>query len=106
MIKYSLSGMRDWLVRAGFCYNKSATIPGKLSPEKQAAFMKEYEGLRDTLPENEKIYFIDAVHCAYQSQSVCGWILKGKQKHLPTTAKQHRLHYAEAIKLSKGEKRT
>ena len=35
----------------------------------------------------------------FQSQSVCGWILKGETKTLPTTNKQFRLHFVGAMNL-------
>ena len=50
-----------------------------------------------TLPENAKIYFIDAVHPEFQSQAVCGWIRKGETKTLPTTNKQNRMHLIGAL---------
>jgi transposase len=99
-VKYTVSGLTQWLKRQGFCYKKPVPIPGKLSPEKQEIFIKEYKNLKDSLLSDEAIVFVDAVHPAYQSQTVGGWILKGEQKHLPTTAKQERLHYTGGISLS------
>lgn len=101
-VLYSPAGMRHWLQRHGFCYKRPATMPGMLCPKKQADFVAHYEALRDHLPEDEAIYFMDSVHPAHQSQAVCGWILKGETKHLPTTSKQKRLHYTGALCLHQG----
>ena len=96
-IKYSVPGMIAWLKAHDFVYKQPIKVPGKLDPEKQEAFIKEYEKLKTNLPDGEEIYFLDAVHPEFQSQSVCGWIKKGEIKTLPTTNKQYRLHFIGAI---------
>ncbi len=97
--KYSRSGMTTWLREHGFTYKKPEKIPGRISPEKQKKFIKEYEGLKSSLNPSDEIYFLDAVHPEYQSQAVCGWIKKGEKKTLQTTAKQTRLHFVGALSL-------
>lgn len=102
-VKYKVSGFTKWLRKNNFCHKKPATIPGKLDPAKQDEFILKYEELKKNLPVDEEIHFIDAVHPAHQSQSVCGWILRGEQKHLPTTAKQKRLHYLGSLRLGTSD---
>jgi len=99
-VKYTVSGMTNWLTRNGFVYKQPIKVPGKLDPEKQAVFLAKYEELKANLKKNEKIFFGDAVHPEYQSQSVSGWILKGEVKTLGTTAKQERLHFIGAVELT------
>ncbi|QYF48471.1 Transposase ISRhOegibbosus2 [Candidatus Rhabdochlamydia oedothoracis] len=99
-IKYSRSGMTDWLIQHGFVYKRPKKIPGKLDPEKQRIFIEQYMVLKETLNPDEEIYFIDAVHPEHQSQAVCGWIKKGVQKTLQTSGKQLRLHFAGALCLT------
>jgi transposase len=99
-IEYSRTGMRDWLQRQGFRYKRPEKVPGRLNPEKQRLFVEEYKSLKNDLSDGEEIYFFDATHPEYQSQSVCGWIKKGEKKTLQTTAKQVRLHIAGAIELN------
>lgn len=98
-IEYSKSGMKFWLKEHGFVYKEPMKVPGKLDPEKQKAFIEQYQKLKANLQENEEIYFMDAVHPEFQSQAVCGWIKKGETKTLPTTNKQFRLHFIGAINL-------
>jgi len=99
--KYSVSGMRDWLINRGFTFKKPQKIPGKLDPIKQAEFIEMYKQLKSSLEAKDKIYFLDAVHPEYQSQAVCGWIKKGEIKTLQTTGKQKRLHIVGALNLKK-----
>jgi transposase len=99
--EYSISGMTAWLHEQDFTYKEPIKIPGKLDPEKQEAFIKKYEELKSTLSENEEIYFLDAVHPAFQSQSACGWVKEGETKTLATTNKQNRLHFIGALALDK-----
>ena len=91
-VDYTIAGMTDWLKNRDFKYKRPATIPGKLSAEKQKVFIEEYQALKANLATNEVIVFMDAVHPEYQSKRVCGWIKKGEVKHLQSTAKQTRLH--------------
>lgn len=99
-VVYSRSGMTFWLQINGFVFKRPKKVPGKLDPQQQEAFIRKYEELKATLPPNEDIYFVDAVHPEHQSQAVCGWIRKGVQKTLQTTGKQLRLHLVGAICLN------
>lgn len=99
-VQYTVAGMRNWLRRNGFVYKHPIKVPGKLDPVKQAAFLNKYDELKANLKEGEKIFFGDAVHPEYQSQSVAGWILKNEVKTLGTTARQERLHFIGAIELT------
>lgn len=96
-VEYTTQGMTYWLKENGFVYKEPLAVPGKLDVEKQEAFINKYEELKANLAEDEKIYFIDAVHPAHQSQAACGWIKKGEVKTLPTTNKQKRLHFIGAL---------
>lgn len=98
-IEYSKPGMIAWLKEHDFVYKQPIKVPGKLDPIKQEAFIEKYEELKKNIGEGEEIYFLDAVHPEFQSQSVCGWIKKGETKTLPTTNKQFRLHFIGAIEL-------
>lgn len=100
-VNYSLSGMAKWLKTNNFRYKKPVIIPGKLDAYQQKLFTFYYEDLKKNLKENEEIYFADAVHPAHQCQAVSGWIPIGEKKHLPTTAKQTRLHFIGAVSLGK-----
>lgn len=95
--KYSRSGMTAWLEDHGFAFKRPKKVPGKLDPEAQARFIEEYRKLKDSLGDNEEIYFMDAVHPEYQSHAACGWIKKGECKTLQTTGRQVRLHFAGAL---------
>ena len=99
-VSYSRSGMTAWLEAHGFVYKRPKKVPGKMDPQRQEAFIKEYEALKGSLQPNEEIYFVDAVHPEYQSQAVCGWIKKGIEKTLQSTGKQSRLHIVGAVSLA------
>jgi transposase len=102
-VEYSVPGMTAWLDRHGFVYKQPIKVPGKLNPEKQEAFIEEYEKLKASITKEEEILFLDAVHPEFQSKSVCGWIKEGEIKTLPTTSKQYRMHFMGAIGLKNIE---
>jgi transposase len=100
---YSRSGMTFWLHQQGFVYKEPVKVPGRLDPAQQDAFIEKYKELKAQLPEDEEIYFLDAVHPAFQSQSACGWIYNSEPKTLPTTNAQYRVHFIGAIALKNME---
>ena len=100
-VSYTVSGMTDWLRRNGFSYKLPKGEPSKADREKQLEFVDEYKKLKAETSNDEPILFIDGVHPTMQSKSACGWIKKGKEKILPTTASRTRLNIMGAIELSK-----
>ena len=44
-IEYTISGLNKWLHRNGFSYKKPKGVPHKFDEQKQAEFIKMYEGL-------------------------------------------------------------
>lgn len=99
-VKYTTVGIIKWLIRNNFRYKKPKKVPGKLDEQKQQKFIQEYNNLKENLPEDEAIIFMDAVHPEYQSQAVCGWIPKGETKTISTTNKQFRVHINGTIELN------
>ena len=96
---YSRSGMTQWLGRNGFSYHKPARVPAKADAQKQAAFIAQYEALKKSLQDNEKIVFMDSVHPTHQMRPAYGWIRKGLRKELPTNAGQKRMNIVGALGL-------
>jgi len=97
--QYSRTGMTAWLIKHGFTFKKPEKVPGKLDPVKQEEFIEEYKRMKNSLGQEDELYFLDAMHPEYQSQTVCGWIKKGECKTLQTTGKQKRLHLVGALNL-------
>ncbi len=67
-VTYSVPGMRNWLQRHGFSYKKPALVPGKANEQQQREWLAEYEKLKQNLPENETICFMDGVHSTHNVQ--------------------------------------
>jgi len=100
-VKYTIAGMTSWLKSHKFSYKKPTEVPSKADPEKQKEFVAYYEKLKqETAEKNEPILFIDSVHPTMQTKSSHGWIRKGKEKTLPTTASRTRMNITGAINLS------
>jgi transposase len=95
--KYSISGMTKWLHANGFCYKKAHAVPAKANREQQKEFVKYYNKLKEKTGKKEPIFFVDSVHPQYQANLTYGWILKGEEKLVPTTAKQPRLNFIGGI---------
>jgi transposase len=98
-IAYSRSGMTQWLGRNGFSYHKPSPVPAKADKARQEAFIAFYENLKKTLPDNERIVFMDGVHPTHQTRMAYGWIRKGTRKELPTTPGQKRMNIIGALDL-------
>jgi transposase len=100
-IRYSVPGMNHWLHRHAFSYKKPKGHPHKVDKEAQAQFIKEYRELKNSLPEEDSIYFIDSVHPSQATKLSYGWIRTGKTKKVGTTASRTRINLAGAIQLNK-----
>jgi transposase len=82
-VTYSVPGMRNWLQRYGFSYKKPALVPGKADGQQQREWMAQYEKLKQNLPDDETICFMDGVHPTHNVQPAYGWIQKGVRKEIP-----------------------
>jgi transposase len=99
-IDYTVAGLTDWLKRHDFSYKWTTGQPSKADPEKQKMFVEYYKDLKEKLPENEAIFFMDAVHPTLATKPARGWIAKGVEKIVPTTASRTRMNIMGAIQLS------
>lgn len=100
-ISYSVPGITHWLRRHRFSYKKPAIVPGKANLQQQQAWIQEYEKLRQGLPENETIGFIDGVHPTHNVQSAYGWIKTGIRKEIPANTGRQRLNLSGMIDIVK-----
>lgn len=98
-LSYSHSGCVKLLARLGFEYRKPKAIPRVANVAKQAEFIEFYENLLNSLAGDEAVYFADAVHPEYQSKPAFGWVKKGTNPVLKTTAGRGRVNIHGAVNL-------
>ena len=96
-VAYTIPGMRNWLQRHGFSYKKPALVPGKANEQQQREWLAEYEKLKQNLPKDETIDFIDGVHPTHNVQTAYGWIKKGVRKELPANTGRSRLNLSGVV---------
>lgn len=96
-IVYTIHGLRNWLQRHDFSYKKPAVVPGKADEEQQRAWIAEYEKLKQNLPKDETICFMDGVHPTHNTQPAYGWIKKGKRKEIAANSGRSRINLSGAI---------
>jgi transposase len=94
---YSVPGMRNWLQRHDFSYKKPALVPGKANGQQQQEWMTEYEKLKQSLPADETICFMDGVHPTHNVQLAYGWIKKGERKEISANSGRSRLNLSGVI---------
>ncbi len=104
-VGFTVSGMTKWLTRNKFSFKKPKGTPAKADPDKQATFIKYYEDLMNTLPEDEPVEFLDAVHPTMATKITYGWIRQGKKndKLIKTTASRSRLNLLGSLNLESME---
>lgn len=96
---FTVPGMHKWLHRHGFSYKKPKGVPHKSDPELQKEFIKQYEVLKEEVGSEQPILFMDSVHPTQATKLAYGWIKKGHDKHIGTTASRTRLNIVGAIQL-------
>ena len=96
-VQYSHSGCLKLLRRLGFEYSKPKTLPRVADEAKQVAFIARYENLLNNLSANEAVYFADAVHPEHQTKAAFGWVRKGSNPAVKTTAGRGRVNIHGAL---------
>jgi transposase len=96
-ITYSVPGMRNWLQRYSFSYKKPALVPGKANEQEQREWLGRYEKLKQDLPADETIGFIDGVHPTHNVQPAYGWIQKGIRKEIPANSGRSRINLSGVL---------
>lgn len=96
-IHYTVPGMTAWLQLHSFSYKKPAVVPGKANRTAQEQWIKEYETLKENLPANEVICFIDGVHPTHNTKPACGWIRTGERKEILTNTGRQRINLSGAV---------
>jgi hypothetical protein len=76
-VAYSGRGLTKWLKQHSFTYHKPVGVPAKADGEAQKAWIVWYEMFKKSLPDYEKILFMDGVHPTHAVRFACGWIKKG-----------------------------
>ena len=98
-VRFTVSGMTQWLIRHNFSYKKPKGTPAKADPQKQAAFIEYYENLLNTVSEEEPVEFGDGVHPTMATKVTYGWIRVGTRKPILTTASRTRVNLMGSINL-------
>lgn len=98
-IAYSQSGCIKLLARLGFEYRKPKAVPRVADAAQQAGFISAYESLLNRLGTGEAVYFADAVHPEHQSKPAFGWVKKGANPVIATTAGRGRVKIHGALNL-------
>lgn len=99
--KYTAQGLHEWLHRNNFSYKKPKECPAKADKIAQENFIKYYVELKNEAEKNnEPILFIDSVHPTMATKLSYGWIKKGTEKIIKTTASRTRMNISGAINLS------
>jgi transposase len=108
-IKYTLAGMNSWLKQHEFSYKKPKGMPAKADSNQQSAFIsafiEAYEALKKTKGKDEPVLFLDGVHPTMATKISYGWIRKGTNKLIATTASRTRMNIMGSINLETMELR-
>ncbi len=99
-VDYTVSGLHKWLHRQGFVYKQPKGIPAKADVEQQHAFIKQYDVLKANVGADEPILFGDGVHPTQSTKLSHGWIKRGTNKLIKTTASRTRINLLGAIELN------
>ena len=97
--EYSHSGSLKLMHRLGFEYVRPKLVPNVADEKKQQEFINNYNNLQRHLPDDEAIYFGDAVHPEHQSRPAHGWFYKGEKVAVKSSSGRRRINIHGAINL-------
>ena len=96
----SLSGIRLWLKRNDFTFKKPKIVPANTDPIAQQKFIEHYEKImNEAAALEEPVLFGDSVHPCQETRVSYGWVKKGKDKEIPSTAGRKRINIMGALNL-------
>jgi transposase len=101
----SRSGLITMLHRLELEYHKPDVIPSKLNKEKQENFIAEYDKLLNSLPDDEAVLFVDAVHPTHAVRPAGCWAPKQETIAIEQTSGRERINIHGAINLETGQTR-
>lgn len=96
-IKYTISGLTDFLKRLNFVYKKPKLVPGNADPEAQEIFVEQFTKFMKNKRETDAVFFIDAVHPTHNTMAAYGWMRKGKETELMSNTGRSRLNIHGAM---------
>ena len=99
------SGLIALLHRLGLTYRKPEIISRKLNVKTQKAFIDSYEKLLNSLPDNEAVVFVDAVHPTHAARPAGCWALVSDNPAIEQTSGRQRINIHGAIDLETGQTR-
>lgn len=105
LVYQSRSGLIALLHRLGFEYHKPEVIPRKLDVAKQKAFIESYDNLLSSLPDNEAVLFVDAVHPTHAARPVGCWAPQHEKLAIEQTSGRQRINIHGAVNLETGQTR-
>lgn len=99
----SRSGPIALLHRLGMEHRKPKAISRKLDPEKQQAFIKEYDASMNRIFGDEAVIFADAVHPTHAVRPVGCWAPKETPVAVEQCSGRNRLNIHGAVDLETGQ---
>ena len=102
LVYESRSGLIALLHRLGFEYHKPEVIPRQLNEKKQKAFIESYDKLLNSLPDNEAVVFVDAVHPTHAARPAGCWAPSREKLAIEQTSGRERINIHGAIDLETG----
>jgi len=95
--EYSRSGCIKLLHRLGFDYKKPEQLPAQADEQEQRDFIENYNKLQNHRPEDEIIYFGDAVHPDHQVRPAHGWFHKDDRPVVSANSGRKRVNIHGAL---------
>lgn len=102
-VEYTVNGLTGLLHRIGYTYKKPKVAPGKADAAAQAAWLQQYEQIKQNKGENDPIYFMDAVHPQHNTTAAYGWIKRGEEREIQSNTGRKRININGAIDVQKME---
>ena len=101
--EYTVRGMAKMLRRFGLRYQRPRQTPRVADPEGQREFVAEYERLRDGLPDDEAVFFFDAVHPEHQVRPASRWCPGSWKPAVRAASGRNRVNVLGSVDLATGD---
>jgi transposase len=102
-VDYEHSSILSLLKKLGFVHKTTILTTPAVDEDIQKAAIEAYEALKNDLPDDEAIVFLDAVHPTHMAKTGKVWMKKTDNRHVLSSTGRKRINIHGALNVATGQ---
>lgn len=102
-VDYCHSSILSFLKKLGFVHKTTILTTPKVDEDVQYSAIEAYQALKNDLPDDEAILFLDAVHPTHMAKTGKVWMKKTDNRHVLSSTGRKRINIHGALNVATGQ---